>query len=74
MAAARPCACRPNSACPTKEVFIRQDPQTGEVPLSARPDSWEEWFELCDTIPVEERERFARFLAEVPDPIPETSD
>ena len=24
-----------------KEVFIRQDPQTGDVVLSRRPDSWE---------------------------------
>jgi antitoxin VapB len=31
-----------------KEVFIRQDPQTGDVVLSRRPDSWETFFELAD--------------------------
>lgn len=30
------------------EVFIRQDPQTGDVVLSRRPDSWEAFFELAD--------------------------
>ncbi|HEY2170817.1 MAG TPA: AbrB family transcriptional regulator, partial [Candidatus Angelobacter sp.] len=30
------------------EVFIRQDPQTGDVVLSRRPDSWETFFELAD--------------------------
>ena len=29
-----------------KEVFIRQDPETGDVVLSRRPDSWEGFFEL----------------------------
>ena len=31
-----------------KEVFIRQDPQTGDIVLSRRPDSWETFFELAD--------------------------
>jgi antitoxin VapB len=30
------------------EVFIRQNPQTGDVVLSRRPDSWEAFFELAD--------------------------
>jgi antitoxin VapB len=30
----------------TKEVFIRQDPSTGDVILSRRPDSWKGFFEL----------------------------
>ena len=29
-----------------KEVFIRQDPATGDVILSRRPDSWESFFKL----------------------------
>ncbi len=29
-----------------KEVFIRQDPETGDVILSRRPDSWEGFFKL----------------------------
>jgi antitoxin VapB len=28
------------------EVFIRQDPTTGDVILSRRPDSWESFFQL----------------------------
>jgi len=29
-----------------KEVFIRQDPVTGDVILSRRPQSWESFFQL----------------------------
>jgi antitoxin VapB len=29
-----------------KEVYIRQDPATGDVILSRRPDSWETFFKL----------------------------
>jgi len=28
------------------EVFIRRDPDTGDVVLSSRPDSWESLFDL----------------------------
>jgi len=28
------------------EVFIRQDPETGDVILSRRPESWDSFFEL----------------------------
>ena len=31
-----------------KEVFIRRDPDTGEVVLSPKPASWKEFFELAD--------------------------
>ncbi|MCL2161957.1 MAG: type II toxin-antitoxin system VapB family antitoxin [Betaproteobacteria bacterium] len=31
-----------------KEVFIRRDPETGDVVLSAKPASWQEFFELAD--------------------------
>jgi len=30
------------------EVFIRRDPNTGEVVLSAKPNSWQEFFNLAD--------------------------
>ncbi len=30
------------------EVFIRRDLDTGEVVLSAKPTSWQEFFELAD--------------------------
>ena len=58
----------------TKSVSIRRDPATGEVILSPRPDSWEDWFELCDQIPLRDRERFGKFIAELPDPVPERGD
>ncbi len=36
------------------EVFIRRDPATGDVVLSRRPESWEDFFELADTTDVPE--------------------
>ena len=29
-----------------REVFIRRDPTTGDVILSRRPESWEDFFQL----------------------------
>ncbi|HUV96042.1 MAG TPA: type II toxin-antitoxin system VapB family antitoxin [Acidobacteriaceae bacterium] len=53
------------------EVFIRRDPQTGDVVLSPKPASWQEFFELAnrtkmpadfmanrDDLPAEERSLF----------------
>ena len=37
-----------------KEIFIRQDPGTGDVVLSRRPDSWESFFDLADKVGVPE--------------------
>ncbi len=37
-----------------KEVFIRQDPETGDVILSRRPDSWQSFFALADQAGVPE--------------------
>ena len=34
------------------EVYVRHDPATGDVILSRRPDSWQEFFELMKTIGV----------------------
>jgi len=34
------------------EVFVRRDPVTGNVILSRRPDSWEDFFELMKTVDV----------------------
>lgn len=34
------------------EVFIRQDPQTGDVILSRRPGSWESFFKLRDELDI----------------------
>ena len=45
------------------EVFVRRDPATGDVILSRRPNSWEDFFELMKTIDVP-----ADFLADRDDP------
>jgi antitoxin VapB len=37
-----------------KEVFIRQDPATGDVILSLRPDSWQSFFAGADQANVSE--------------------
>jgi antitoxin VapB len=34
------------------EVYIRRDPENGDVILSRRPESWEGFFELMKTIAV----------------------
>jgi antitoxin VapB len=36
------------------EVFIRQDPETGDVILSRRPESWDSFFELTKQVGVPE--------------------
>jgi len=36
----------------TKEVFIRQDPATGDVILSRKPTSWDGFFEALDAAAV----------------------
>lgn len=37
-----------------KEVFIRKDPKTGDVILSRKPSTWDEYFELVHTINIPE--------------------
>jgi antitoxin VapB len=34
------------------EVYIRRDPSTGDVILSRRPDSWQDFFDLVDTLDI----------------------
>jgi antitoxin VapB len=41
-----------------KEVFIRKDPESGDVILSKRPDNWDGIFARLDGIPEEERRDF----------------
>jgi len=36
------------------EVYIRRDQQTGDVILSRRPESWEDFFQLLKSIEVPE--------------------
>lgn len=33
----------------TKEVYIRKDEETGDVILSEKPDSWDDFFSLTDS-------------------------
>lgn len=37
---------------PGSEVYVRRDPATGDVILSRRPDSWQEFFDLADTLDI----------------------
>lgn len=35
-----------------KEVYIRKDSETGDVIISKKPESWDDFFELMETINV----------------------
>lgn len=35
---------------PGSEVYVRRDPATGDVILSRRPDSWQDFFDLSATV------------------------
>jgi len=37
---------------PGSEVYVRRDPATGDVILSRRPDSWEDFFDLTATLEI----------------------
>ena len=52
------------------QVWIRKDAKTGDVILSARPNTWEDWFQERDAVPAKEREEFADFLLNVRDKTP----
>ncbi len=34
------------------EVYVRRDPRTGDVILSRRPESWQEFFELLKNVDI----------------------
>jgi antitoxin VapB len=36
------------------EVYVRRDPESGDVVLSRRPESWKDFFELMKTVEVPE--------------------
>jgi antitoxin VapB len=36
------------------EVYVRRDPATGDVILSRRPESWEDFFDLTGTLDIPE--------------------
>ena len=50
----------------SSEVYIRRDPASGDVILSRRPESWQDFFELMRTIDVPED-----FLADRQDTLPQ---
>ena len=37
-----------------KEVFIRKDPATGDVIISRKPGSWDDYFDFIDTLDLPE--------------------
>ena len=39
---------------PGAEVYVRRDPKTGDVILSRRPDSWQDFFDLVDSLDIPE--------------------
>lgn len=39
---------------PGSEVYVRRDPSTGDVILSRRPDSWQDFFDLVDGLEIPE--------------------
>lgn len=54
-----------------KEVFIRRDEKTGDVILSRRPESWEEFFRFREKAMQADRKAFEEFLAVRKDEAPE---
>lgn len=54
-----------------KEVFIRKDEKTGDVILSCRPDSWDEFFRLRDKAIKADKRAFDEFLADRNDKPPQ---
>jgi len=47
-----------------KEVFVRRDERTGDVILSRRPDSWQDFFRLRDQAIEADPQAFKEFLAD----------
>lgn len=43
-----------NFRFPGSEVYVRRDPATGDVILSRRPDSWNDFFDLADSLDIPE--------------------
>lgn len=54
-----------------KEVFIRKDEKTGDVILSRRPGSWDEFFRLRDEAMRADPRAFEEFLADRKDEAPQ---
>lgn len=52
-----------------EEVYIRRDPETGDVVISRKPGSWEDFFEMMDDIDVPED-----FMGERDNELPQDRD
>jgi hypothetical protein len=56
MVAAKLCVCqRPTVLIAMRslnEVFIRRDPKTGDVILSRKPGTWDDFFDLLKTVEI----------------------
>ena len=51
------------------EVYIRRDPETGDVVISKKPESWDDFFELREQLDVPED-----FMAERDNETPQERD
>ena len=51
------------------EVYIRQDPDTGDVILSSKPGNWQDFFELAKSSEIPED-----FMADRDNALPEDRD
>lgn len=51
------------------EVYIRKDPETGDIIISRKPGSWNDFFKLMETIDIPED-----FMAERDNEIPQERD
>lgn len=51
------------------EVYIRRDPETGDVVISRKPGSWEDFFEMMDNIDVPDE-----FMTERDNELPQERD
>ncbi|MGC1181352.1 antitoxin [Legionella sp.] len=51
------------------EVFIRKDPKTGDVILSRKPGTWDDFFDLLKTVEVSKD-----FMIEREDSLPQERD
>ena len=51
------------------EVYIRRDPETGDVVISRKPGSWHDYFDMMDSIDVPDD-----FMKERDNELPEERD
>jgi antitoxin VapB len=54
-----------------QEVFIRKDEKTGDVILSRRPESWDEFFRIRDAAIKADPRAFAEFMSDRKDEPPQ---